>query len=94
MDEDGDGDGFKCLEDTNSASKELLKQASSYTPSFNGDDNIDELHDEVVEAHPRSFANKPSKKKGLETTKSPNYKVNDFIFLYKILLTTFGGCFL
>jgi len=93
MAEDKDGDGFKCLEDINSAFRELFKQASSYTPSFDSDDNTNELHDEVAKAPPRSSANKPSKKTGPETTKSPNCKINDLIFFCKILLTTFGGFF-
>lgn len=70
MAKNGDGDGSKCLEDTNSAFRELLIHPSSYTPNFNGDDNADELHDEVAEALLGSFTNKLSKKRGHETTKS------------------------
>jgi len=45
MVEDGDDENLKCSEDTNSASIEPLKKASSYTPSSDSDDNTKELHD-------------------------------------------------
>jgi hypothetical protein len=71
MVEDGGGDG---LEDTNSASKKLSKHPSSYTPSFDGVDNTDELHDEVVETLFGSFANKLSKRGALKQPKAQHVR--------------------